>query len=515
MLFTALLLTLQQQSPAPSRAGGPPDSYADSATAVLVARARAGRERNERLVTSYTAKVSQRIGVGIRARLRDRMLFRQELAAKITWHRDQPSTIEVVGARQAIPIAIRGDHVPEDLQDDVRWLVVNPAEDYLHLIGADEDGYDPFAGYRNIRRVTHRYSTRDTLPAQLTWDKLTRFCSRLLFRTCKFLHPVALNARVRGFDKILRQIEADVYIGHNIETLLPVCRLAASRGALAMFDCMEFYSDMGDSQGRLDRRMIRHMEELYLPHCDLVFASSEELSEALTAEYGIRRPIALYNVPPKNDHAHLCNHEGLSLYWRNAVIGFGQRGLQDALSAMTQLPRDVTLHLQGRLSSDGRKQLHHRINALGLTDRVFVHGPYLPPEAVQQASRFCVGLCLEHSGIRNHDLTVSNKIFDYLMAGLVVVASDLPGLRGVIEHSNGGLLFHPGDPTDLTAQIMRLYRNPKLRLGLAANARKFALTAGNREHEMQRFQQAFLQCLQLHPKSSIPEGHDHLSPAAK
>src|SRR5437867_11238942 len=141
MLFTALLLTLQQQSPAPRRAGLPPDSYADSATAVLVARARGGRERNERLVTSYTAKVTQRIGVGIRARLRDRMLFRQELAAKITWHRDQPSTIEVVGARQAIPIAIRGEHVPEDLQDDVRWLVVNPAEDYLHLIGADEDGF--------------------------------------------------------------------------------------------------------------------------------------------------------------------------------------------------------------------------------------------------------------------------------------------------------------------------------------------------------------------------------------
>src|SRR5437868_5167529 len=91
------------------------DAYADSGTRDFVARARARRDRNERLVTAYSADVSQRMGVGIRALSRDRMLFGQELVAHIDWQRDGPSRVEVRGARQRIPIAMRGDQVPTDL----------------------------------------------------------------------------------------------------------------------------------------------------------------------------------------------------------------------------------------------------------------------------------------------------------------------------------------------------------------------------------------------------------------
>lgn len=136
-----LLALAVLQSPAPQQAAIPPDSYADSATAALVARTRGARERNERLVTAYTATVSQRMGAGIHALSRDRMLFHQELAANISWKRDGPSTITVTGARQAIPVAMRKDQVPDDLDASVRWLVVNPAEDYLGMIGVEEDGF--------------------------------------------------------------------------------------------------------------------------------------------------------------------------------------------------------------------------------------------------------------------------------------------------------------------------------------------------------------------------------------
>ncbi|NOT06639.1 MAG: hypothetical protein HOP28_00375 [Gemmatimonadales bacterium] len=141
MGFSFLLgLALIQSAPG-AQTGVPADSYADSATRTLVQRTRAARDRNERLVTSYTASVTQRMGAGIRALSRDRMLFHQELAAKISWKRDGKSTIEVTGARQAIPVAMRKDQVPGDLDASVRWLVINPAEDYLGMIGTDSDGF--------------------------------------------------------------------------------------------------------------------------------------------------------------------------------------------------------------------------------------------------------------------------------------------------------------------------------------------------------------------------------------
>jgi hypothetical protein len=81
------------------------------------------------------------MGAGIHALSRDRMLFHQELAANISWKRDAPSTITVTGARQAVPVAMRKDQIPDDLDGSVRWLVVNPAEDYLGMLGVDEDGF--------------------------------------------------------------------------------------------------------------------------------------------------------------------------------------------------------------------------------------------------------------------------------------------------------------------------------------------------------------------------------------
>ena len=363
--------------------------------------------------------------------------------------------------------------------------------------GAGIDVYDPFVGQENIRRLTYRYAHRGAGRFQLAAEKLARMACRVFFQLFGRPHTGALNTRFLGFGRFLDRVEADVYFAHNVETLLPVCETAQERGAVPMFDSMEFHSDMGDSQNQLDREIITQIERRCLPQCALVLASSEEMAIALADAYRIPRPLALYNVPPIDPNCHVCEHDGLSLYWRNAVLGFGQRGLQDILSALQNLPEDVVLHLQGRLPADGGTELRARIESLGLDGRVVVHGPYSPPEAVRIASKYCVGLCLEHAGIRNHELTVSNKMFDYLMGGLVVVASDLPSLRGVIERSGGGLCFEPGNPADLAAKILELRNDRPLRLRLAAKARAYAIGIANREKEMARFQEAFRQVMGL------------------
>lgn len=152
----------------------PAGSYADSATGVLVARARAARERNERLVTSYRATVTQRLGGGIKALSRDRMLFRQELAAKIEWHRDGPSKIEVTGAREALPIVSRGDHVPSDLDSQTRWLVINPAEDYLRVVGLDNDNDGFVYPLREGGERDYRFAIGDSTIISLPTGKRIR-----------------------------------------------------------------------------------------------------------------------------------------------------------------------------------------------------------------------------------------------------------------------------------------------------------------------------------------------------
>ena len=76
------------------------------------------------------------------------------------------------------------------------------------------------------------------------------------------------------------------------------------------------------------------------------------------------------------------------------------------------------------------------------------------------------------------------------MAGMAVIASDLPGLRNVIKKSGGGLLFIPGSVSSLTKSVLSIYNNKKLLQKLSNKARKFALKEANREVVIKTFKQA-------------------------
>ncbi len=58
--------------------------------------------------------------------------------------------------------------------------------------------------------------------------------------------------------------------------------------------------------------------------------------------------------------------------------------------------------------------------------------------------------------------------------GCAVVASDLPGIRDVVEHGVSGLLVPPGDPAALSAALTSLLANPELRARVGAAASRAA-----------------------------------------
>lgn len=61
-----------------------------------------------------------------------------------------------------------------------------------------------------------------------------------------------------------------------------------------------------------------------------------------------------------------------------------------------------------------------------------------------------------------------------MLNGLPVVASDIPALRAVVGHEQGGLLFPPGDAAAAAEAICRLVDEPELRRRLGAQARERA-----------------------------------------
>ena len=192
---------------------------------------------------------------------------------------------------------------------------------------------------KNIKLITHFYPHRKSGIISLLINKFAQKIARFAFKLLGILQPSSLSKNIIGLEKSLKEINADIYFAHNIDTLLPCARVSQQLGALLLFDSMEFHSDMGDSQTELEKKIIRALENKYLKTCSLVLASSEQIADALCEEYGIVRPLAIYNVPKTRLDLQLSDHKTrFSLYWRNSVIGLGQRGLDEALLALSQLP---------------------------------------------------------------------------------------------------------------------------------------------------------------------------------
>ncbi len=149
----------------------PPDSaamataYADAATRELVRLAREHRGLFDASVFRYRALVRQRVSVGLRALRRDRLLFRRESAERVDWRRDGVTRVEVLGAREAIPVAIPGVQIPDDLEDWAQSFIPEPGADRLWLT-PDEDGFAWHPLVRNGESV-YRYATGDTTVIRL------------------------------------------------------------------------------------------------------------------------------------------------------------------------------------------------------------------------------------------------------------------------------------------------------------------------------------------------------------
>lgn len=140
-------------------------AFADPETRELVRLARGRRGVIHGSVFHYAATSRQRVSVGVRAFRRDRLLYRRETAARVSWYRDRPSRIRVEGAREAVPVAMEGVHVPDDVGDGARELMPRPGDDRLFVAPTD----DGFAWHPLVEggEALYRYAIGDTTVIRL------------------------------------------------------------------------------------------------------------------------------------------------------------------------------------------------------------------------------------------------------------------------------------------------------------------------------------------------------------
>lgn len=144
----------------------------------------------------------------------------------------------------------------------------------------------------------------------------------------------------------------------------------------------------------------------------------------------------------------------------------GLNDLMDAFAALASSGAGVRLLLVG----DGpeAENLKARISREQLEDVVELTGAVSPEDMPAQLARMDVGTApyADDPGFYFSPL----KVYEYMAAGLPVVASCIGQLDGLVTHGHDGLLHTPGDVNELTRVLSRLVTERRLgeRLGRAA-----------------------------------------------
>ena len=144
----------------------------------------------------------------------------------------------------------------------------------------------------------------------------------------------------------------------------------------------------------------------------------------------------------------------------------GLNNLMDAFAALHKCCAGVRLLLVG----DGpeAENLKARIARESLGDVVELTGAVSPEDMPAQLARMDVGTApyAEDSDFYFSPL----KVYEYMAAGLPVVASCIGQLDGLVTHGHDGLLHTPGDVAALTRALTRLAEERSIgeRLGRAA-----------------------------------------------
>jgi len=141
----------------------------------------------------------------------------------------------------------------------------------------------------------------------------------------------------------------------------------------------------------------------------------------------VPRPLVLRNVFPLQAHTRLDRPAGAgppAFIWFSQTIGPG-RGLELFLSAWGRMAVPAPLYLLGDEKPGYRQKL---LSLVPPERRELLRLLLLvPPDKLpDKLAEFDIGLALEVPWPLNRDITISNKIFQYMNAGLAVVATIPP-----------------------------------------------------------------------------------------
>ena len=286
-------------------------------------------------------------------------------------------------------------------------------------------------------------------------------------RLVQFLKYIEFFGRVSFHYK-----KSDIVHCHDLNTLPIGCmiKLLSSGKARLIYDTHEFASNDTPYESALNQKMKWLLESFFIKFADAIITVNNAIADLYKNLFKLKKsPFVIHNCPHKTlipksnilkEKLRIPNDRYLIIY--QGLLSRG-RNIHQLINFMNDTKIDnlaVVFMGYGELEED----IKNAVN-----EKIFYHPAVPPTELLKYTASADCGISLIEDSCISYRYCTTNKLFEYAMAGLPVITSDLPEQARLVRKYKIGEVSVSSKSTDLTAAILSTMKikNYELKQNLA------------------------------------------------
>jgi len=269
--------------------------------------------------------------------------------------------------------------------------------------------------------------------------------------------------------------KADVLLANDLDTLLPNYLVSKFKKIPLVYDSHEYFTEVPELQDRYSKRVWEKIEKWIFPKLKYIFTVNNSIANIYENKYGVKLKV-LKNIPNKIDDfsPEEKNDLGIENIGKYIILqGAGiniDRGAEEIVEAM-QFVENVKLLIVG--NGDVLPKLKIMVEELGIENKVLFIAKQNPQRLRSYTFYAELGLSMDKDTNLNYRYSLPNKIFDYMQAGIPILASDLPEIKKVIDEFGIGVICKNHETKEI-ANCINSMINRDMKSKLAENLAKTA-----------------------------------------
>ncbi|HEY1039652.1 MAG TPA: glycosyltransferase, partial [Bacteroidia bacterium] len=248
----------------------------------------------------------------------------------------------------------------------------------------------------------------------------------------------------------------DLLYSNDLDTLYPNYINSKLSGAAIIYDSHEIFCEVPELMNNPSKKKTwERLEKRIVPKLKYCITVNRSIAKWFEDKYKVTFNV-VRNIGNPPQLAQLKNRTELGLPADKKIVliqGAGiniDRGAEETVEAMTHLDGVLLLIIGG---GDVIHILKENVVMWGLEEKVQFKSKMPAEELYHYTCNADLGITIDKNNNINYRYSLPNKVFDFINAGVPILASPLPEIKNVIDTYNIGDYIASHDPAHIAEKI--------------------------------------------------------------